>query len=250
MQLLACRKHQPRNRVVSCPWCRQSKFAFASTMSHACVTLYTAVCRADVQPCDSDLHRTLVQRGRGAASHFQLLSAGEPLMAWMRRTSPDALAILAMLSQVARALATLHAEGIVHCAVAPHHILWYPDHNSWALLDLSHATPVGQQASAALIWKYVAPECVSAAGVVRSTVAASVQLDAWALGIIGLELLPSLGQHARCLTTEQVRSQPSMLCSSTTCCESTAVPALPALHAAQASAMLACETPLRACTVA
>jgi len=67
--------------------------------------------------------------------------------------------------------------------------MWLPRENRWTLIDFGCAVRVGEAAPLAATLKYSPPEVVWALQQGVRTVTAAASMDAWALGIIAVELL-------------------------------------------------------------
>ena len=123
---------------------------------------------------------------------------------WPRKRSrtPDDVQRRAVLAMVAKAVARLHAKGVVHGGLCPDAVLWFSGANAMKLGRLATWAPVGGAASPPPDPRYAAPEIVAAVAKGAATVPATAAADSWALGALAYwiftdaPLLPNAGDAA------------------------------------------------------
>ena len=88
--------------------------------------------------------------------------------------------------QILQSLSDLHEHSIVHNALDPSHIAWFPMDFCWKLLKLETASNVGDRIPfpRAIPRRYAAPETQKAAGHVKCM----TSTDMWAFGLIAFEV--------------------------------------------------------------
>ena len=76
----------------------------------------------------------------------------------------------------------------MHRNVKPSNVLWMPSESRWALDGFWNVARIGETAPVNFAIAYAAPEAASAAQLLQHDLRADPALDAWALGVIALEL--------------------------------------------------------------
>ena len=123
---------------------------------------------------------------------------------WPRKRSrtPDDVQRRAVLAMVAKAVAGLHAKGVVHGGLCPDAVLWFSGANAMRLGRLATWAPVGGAAPPPPDPRYAAPEIAAAVAKGAATVPATAAADSWALGALAYwiftdaPLLPNAGDAA------------------------------------------------------
>lgn len=102
------------------------------------------------------------------------------------------------LKHVARALSAMHEVGYVHRNVKPANIMWLQRDDRWTLIDFGCAAHAGSTGPLRFSLAYASPEVVrtstapppAGAGPTSATVMTALPaVDAWALGVVALEIL-------------------------------------------------------------
>ena len=108
-----------------------------------------------------------------------------------------------VLTHIAERLKDLHAAGYVHRDLKPGNIMWLPRQNRWTLIDFGCASRTGERAPLGFTVAYAAPEVIQEYQAGGRGMVVGEALDAWALGILAIELFT--GEHAferHCTPTE------------------------------------------------
>lgn len=120
-----------------------------------------------------------------------------------------------MILAIAAVLMDLHTGGHAHRDLEPRHVMWLPFENRWTLSGLSSVARIGAPAPlpdtlagtrgppAAPL--YAAPEAVAAARRGDSAMLTTHALDAWALGVLVIELLAGQSVFRRSTGRDAVR---------------------------------------------
>ena len=113
-----------------------------------------------------------------------------------------------IIQHICECLVDLHASGYVHRDLKPANMMWLPSQNRWTLIDFGCAARIGEQACTGFSLMYAAPEVLRAYyREQRHTVQATTALDAWAVGIIAVELFSGRPAYGAFCSIEQVRSR-------------------------------------------
>jgi serine/threonine protein kinase len=94
-----------------------------------------------------------------------------------------------VLSNIATRLADMHAAGYVHRDLKPANVMWLPRENRWTVIDFGCAARIGSMQRLSFTLAYSPPEVVLALEHEQELMKATTALDAWALGIMAVELL-------------------------------------------------------------
>ena len=103
-----------------------------------------------------------------------------------------------MICDVAERIDQLHDSGFAHRDLKPGNIMLLPHRLTWVLIDFGISARIGEQAPLQFTHNYAAPETAAAFCQGQSTMMSSAEVDAWALGVIGYEVL--VGKHPFLLT--------------------------------------------------
>ncbi len=172
---------------------RTNRDPYPSDRERAVVQAAFDLARELAQDLDGDTlveHLDLIQVGHGWALVIEDFG-GEPLDRTLgegrRREQAEVLAIGLAL---ARALARLHARGVVHLGIHPGNLLWDPRQGRLKLSDLSRATRLRQESVAADhdpadlgAPTYLAPEQTG-----RTNKSVDLRADLYAAGVVLYEL--------------------------------------------------------------
>ena len=140
-----------------------------------------------------------------------------PMCCVLCRSGSSTCVPMQIILGIARVLSDLHAAGFVHRNVDPRHCMWLPQEHRWTLGGLSSVARIGEvkplpdSLSAGSRQKlvsvpvYAAPEVVRAELRGAASMRATHALDAWALGVIVIELLAGQSVFNRSLGRAAVR---------------------------------------------
>ena len=114
-----------------------------------------------------------------------------------------------VLTHVAERLRDLHACGYVHRDIKPGNMMWLPRKKRWTLIDFGCAACTGSTAPTGFTLTYAAPEVLRAHAANDSSMLVSEAVDAWALGIMALEMFSGQPVFDLLQSQEQVCSRTS-----------------------------------------
>eukprot|EP00892_Ulva_mutabilis_P005729 jgi/Ulvmu1/3528/UM163_0010.1 len=118
-----------------------------------------------------------------------VMEKGESLEDWSERAEPDRFTAIAVLSNISKRLADMHDAGYVHRDLKPANVILLPRQNRWTIIDFGCVARTGEHAPLSFTLAYAAPEVAEACHARRELLEVSPALDAWALGVIAIELL-------------------------------------------------------------
>jgi serine/threonine protein kinase len=107
--------------------------------------------------------------------------------------------LLQVLGHVSRLIQDLHGTGYVHRDLKPGNIMWEPHTSVWVLIDFGLVASIGSRAPVGFTPTYAAPEAAQAYRQNDADMLVTTELDAWALGVIALEIVlqkPPFGRMA------------------------------------------------------
>ena len=109
---------------------------------------------------------------------------------------------------VSERLRDLHNAGFVHRDVKPGNIMFLLRRKVWTLIDFGCATRAGTDAAVSFSLHYAAPEVLQDLVDGRKATHVTPAVDAWALGIVALELFlgKPLFEQSGVQPVEDVRS--------------------------------------------
>eukprot|EP00892_Ulva_mutabilis_P008827 jgi/Ulvmu1/6316/UM029_0024.1 len=148
---------------------------------------------------------------------FIVMDKAEPLDTYCSLHQPRRSEAFTMIVSIARVFKDLHAAGYAHRNLDPRHIMWLPHEQRWTLGGLNSVARMGVSAplpdalspnkKAPSVPVYAAPEAVFAARHGAATMRATHALDAWALGVLVIELLAGQSVFKRSMGRDAVMSQ-------------------------------------------
>jgi hypothetical protein len=141
----------------------------------------------DATPAVLDVFAAGTAPGATSLPSCVITEAGDySLAAWPRKRSrtPDDVQRRAVLAMVARAVAALHARGVVHGGLCPDAVLWFAGANTMRLGRLATWAPAGGAGPPPPDARYAAPEVAAVAARGAATVPATTAADCWALGAL------------------------------------------------------------------
>lgn len=94
-----------------------------------------------------------------------------------------------VLSQIANTLHELHAAGYAHRDIRPANVLWMPLEHRWALVGFGHVARIDDVAPPTVRLPYAPPEAIRASNAGARSMLVSPAVDAWALGLLAVEIL-------------------------------------------------------------
>eukprot|EP00892_Ulva_mutabilis_P006551 jgi/Ulvmu1/4268/UM194_0008.1 len=118
-----------------------------------------------------------------------VMEKGESLHDWSDRAQPDLFTSLAVLSNVSKRLADMHAAGYVHRDLKPANVMWLPRANRWTIIDFGCVARIGEVAPLNFTLAYAPPEVARAFTGEHRRIESNPALDAWSLGVMAFELL-------------------------------------------------------------
>lgn len=123
--------------------------------------------------------------------------------------------VLQIILSIGRVLVGLHASGHVHRDLDPRHIMWLPQEQRWTVSGLGSVARTGGTAPLPdtlspakrppSVPVYAAPEAVTAARRGDVAIPTTDALDAWALGVLVIELLAGQSVFKRSAGRDAVR---------------------------------------------
>ena len=93
-----------------------------------------------------------------------------------------------VLTSVSKRLAEMHQAGLVHLNLKPSNILWLSQERRWVLSGFANMARVGRAVPLRFTLAYAPPEVALSQQVQDREIVADAALDAWALGVIAVEL--------------------------------------------------------------
>lgn len=93
-----------------------------------------------------------------------------------------------VVTHISERLLNLHQAGYVHRDLKPSNIMWLPRGNRWTLIDFGCAAKAGHTAPLSYSLAYAAPEVIAASRDGGKTITVTAAMDAWALGVVAVEL--------------------------------------------------------------
>eukprot|EP00892_Ulva_mutabilis_P004444 jgi/Ulvmu1/2371/UM130_0002.1 len=118
-----------------------------------------------------------------------VMEKGESLHDWSDRAEPDLFTCLAVLSNISKRLADMHAAGYVHRDLKPANVMWLPRANRWTVIDFGCVARAGEVVPLNFTLAYAAPEVVRAFFMQQHYIESAPALDTWSLGVMAFELL-------------------------------------------------------------
>ena len=122
--------------------------------------------------------------------------------------------MLQVIQHVAERLSDLHQAGYVHRDLKQSNVMWLPRENRWTLIDFGCAARIGEYAPLSYSLSYAPPEVIQAVRGSRRTIVADTAMDAWALGIVAVELFTNQPTFSRLEDREKVTRMPTCLLTS------------------------------------
>eukprot|EP00892_Ulva_mutabilis_P006547 jgi/Ulvmu1/4264/UM194_0004.1 len=138
--------------------------------------------------CDEGADGLVDARGRPLPPCI-VMEKGESLQDWSNRAEPDLFTALAVLSNISKRLADMHAAGYVHRDLKPANVMWLPRQNRWTIIDFGCVACIGAQSPVSYTLAYAPPEVLAACEARQPCMRASPALDSWSLGVMAYELL-------------------------------------------------------------
>lgn len=95
---------------------------------------------------------------------------------------------LQVLAHIAQRCGDLHAARWVHRDIKPANVMMLLRKKRWTLMDFGTAAKAGTRAQLVFTKSYAPPEVMQAACSGKQYIVASGAMDAWSLGILGIEM--------------------------------------------------------------
>ena len=119
--------------------------------------------------------------------------APDHVLSHAAQCQPRCARCVQVLSQIAATLHSLHDAGYVHRDVRPANIIWMPLEHRWALIGFERVARIDDVTPPAQRLPYAPPEVLHAAQSGARSMVAAPSLDAWALGLVAIEVLAGQG---------------------------------------------------------